>query len=382
VVGEADRLTGTVRQKTLPGKLFETFRGGSGEERESKSFPAMKKTIFSNSACAPSCARNIATAITLRTFLPRYLILALTLLSATHEGQAQFQRGATQPFSGSVTVINEYKTSRAVIDVLSEKKNGSILLQDKTKRRVLEKKDDSSIANPPHTAPPRAPTKVTVPKKITVDLSAIINQKWQAARADMEAKAPPFFNERAIGPDRGENSFRTSKAHLQMSPTLQLLAGTDGNGFTIRALISGNRMSAYIRTPGAAPEGLDPGFQTQFDLEVTVDVNVQGSRLVASPARLKANVQRPSGKNLTGAAAVVLQNLITELGGPDWIGQLLGVVNGRDFPLSPALTAELAKLSPILSQSSGDVAIMPGYEPGTRSITLTVGNAGTGPIVH
>src|SRR5262249_7634800 len=214
-----------------------------------------------------------------------------------------------------------------------------------------------------------------VPKRLSVDLRPIITQKWQQARAQIEAKAPPFFNERAIGPDRGAKSFRTSKTHLQLSSAPQLFVGVDDRGFTIRALISGNRFSTHIRTPGPAPQGLDPAFQTVADLEITLDVDIQQTRLVSSPARLKPNVHRPSGKNLTGKAAVVVLDLIKELGGPDWVGQILGIVNGREFPIGPAITQELTKLSPILSQAPGKAALHPGYDPGTRNIMFTVRHA-------
>jgi hypothetical protein len=255
------------------------------------------------------------------------MVLLITTMGAS-EVRAQFGRVPTQSFSGGVTVINGY-------------------------------------------TPPIA----GVPKRLNVNLGALITRKWQQVRSEMEAKAPAFFNERAIGPDRGSKSFRTSKTHLQLSNALQLFTGVDGRGFTIRALIPGNRFSTFIRTPGAAPEGLDPGFKTQFDVEITLDVDIQDTRLVSRPAMLKLNLHRPSGKNLTGKAAVVVVGLIKEFGGPDWVGQVQKMVNARGIPIGPAITLELSKLSPILSQAPGTVGLNPGYDPATRNVTFTAVHA-------
>ena len=241
----------------------------------------------------------------------------------------QFGRAATQPFSGRVIVINEF-----------------------------------------------TPTKVGVPKRLSVDLGPIITRIWDRKRVEIEKKkAPKFFNERAIGPDKGKKSFRTSKTHVQLSNVPQLFAGVDGRGFTIRAVISGNTFSTHIRTPGAAPEGLDPGFRARFDGEITLDVDIQDTRLVSRPAAARIpHVERLSGTNLTGKALLVVTALVKELGGPDWVGELLAVLNSG-APIGPAITLELSKLLPILSQAPGAVGINPGFDAGARSITFTVTHA-------
>jgi hypothetical protein len=304
------------------------------------------------------------------------LALLLACLSAADAARAQFGRNANQPFSGSVTIINEFKatpqstavTPRDVAELSRDRKIGAAL---ERQTPILLQPNTSS-----------APAKSGTPKRLTVNLGGIMMQKYAEARTQMEAKAPAFFNERAIGPDRGADSFRTSKTHLNLNPSPQLFAGTDGRGFTLRALVPGNRISTYIRTPGPVPGGLDPGFQTQFDLELIVDVELRGTQLVASPARIKANVQRPTGKNLTGQAALIVADLVKEFGGPDWIGQLMNVVNAREFPVSRAITQELTKFSPILTKAQGKVAIMPGYDAATQGITITVANAGQEPYLR
>ena len=305
------------------------------------------------------------------------LTFALIFLLAAAPLRAQFGRVANQPFSGGVTVINEYGASRPAAGAVTPQ-DVQKAMRDRKSAAVLEKHSPILIHAPGGTAQP----KPGVPKRLSVNLAPIITQAYQETRAQMEAKAPVFFNERAIGRDRGDKSFRTSKTHLNLNPTPQLFAGTDGSGFTLRAFIPGNRISTYIRTPGALPEGLDPGFQTQFDLEFIIDVTLQGTKLVASPARVKANVQRPTGKNLTGDAALIVADLVKEFGGPDWIGQLMSIVNGREFPVSRAITQELTKVSPILAQASGKVAILPGYDSATRNIALRVTAPGTEPVVR
>jgi hypothetical protein len=303
------------------------------------------------------------------------ILFPLVLLLAASPARGQFGRVTNQPFSGSVTVINEY--TRA--DTVAVNSRDNLQAERDRKGGMLLEKRDQVLTRP---AAGTAPVKAGNSKRVTRDLAPIIMQSYEETRADMEARAPAFFNERAIGADRGEKSFRMSKTRLHLSSSPQLFTGFDGRGFTLRAFVPGNRASTYIRTPTGFSEDLDPGFEAQFDLELIVDVAIQGSRLVASPARVKLNVQPPRGKNLTGNAALISASWIKELGGPDWIGQLTRIVNGREFPVESAITKALAEFSPILAQAGGKGAILPGYDSATRNITLTVTAPGKEPVVR
>jgi len=276
---------------------------------------------------------------------------------------AQFGRAATQPWSGGVTVAN--------------KLNPRITAESALK--VLQKEDPfrGPLRKTPAPAP-QPPTKPTVPQTASVNLMPIMTAKWQAARESLSGTAAKFLNERDIG-----NGWRTSKNRLTLASTGPLFVGTDGSGCTIKLKLPGNSLVTWLRTPTGVSEDADPGFEVTFDLEVTIDLDIRGNRIVAGPARIRALVQKPVGTNATGSAALVAANLLKDyLGGPDFVGDMLKVVHGNQFAFDAGINQELAKLNPILDKAAAGVAIHPDYDPATKNITLTLVNAGPAPVVR
>ena len=216
------------------------------------------------------------------------------------------------------------------------------------------------------------------PLTASVDLLPTLKAKWEAARGPMADEAVKFLNEHDIG-----GGWRTSKCRLDLASIGPLFVGHDGSGFTIRFSVRGNSLTTWLRTPTGVSENADPGFRATFDLEGTMDLVVRGNRLVAGPAKLTANAQRPVGTNATGSAAVAAADLVKNfLGGPDFIGKLLTTVTSRPFSFDAGINNELAKLNLILSRAAGGGAIQPGYEPPTKSATLTLVKAGPLPVVR
>jgi hypothetical protein len=213
---------------------------------------------------------------------------------------------------------------------------------------------------------------------VSVNLMPIMKAKWEEGRAKLTNDALAFLNEHDVG--RG---WRTSKNRLNLAQSGPLYIGNDGTGFTLRFSLPGNSLATWLRTPTGASEDVDPGFQVSFDLDLTIDLDVRGNRIVAGPARLQANVQRPVGTNLTGKGALAAADLLKNfLGGPDFIGRMLAMVNGREFAFDSGINPELAKLNPVLDQAAGVGEIVPGYDAGSKSATLTLVPASKEPVVR
>lgn len=239
--------------------------------------------------------------------------------------------------------------------------------------RVANRPWSGGIAVTNRMGPP-APSPLTA----SVNLMRLLNAKWGAARVQMTDQAVKFLNEHDIG--RG---WRTSKCRLDLANSGPLFVGHDGSGFTIRFSVRGNTLATWLRTPTGVSEDVDPGFRVTFDLDVTIDLVLRGNRLVAGPAKLTANAQRPVGTNVTGSAAVAAADLLKNfLGGPDLIGQLLTIMNSRQFSFDPGINQQMAKFNPILDQAARGGVIQPGYDAATKNATLTLIRAAPPPVVH
>ncbi len=104
--------------------------------------------------------------------------------------------------------------------------------------------------------------------------------------------------------------------------------------------------------------------------------------LVAGPARIKANVHRPEGKNISGDMATAAANLAKTLSGVDFVGQFLAVVNSKPIAVDTGLKQELAKINPLLQKAASGGAIQLSYESAHQSVVLAVVNAGPEPVVR
>jgi hypothetical protein len=307
------------------------------------------------------------------TFLTVYSLLCLCPLEAF--AQFQFGRVANQPWSGGVTVVNNIKTPITDVSARETAADGIRL-----NRTGISKRDQAAASAPAQSNKHWSKAAMLrSTKTASVALGPIMALKWEQARAQIMTDAVQFLNEHDVG-----GGWRTSKCNLNLAANGSLFTGYDGSGFTIRFVLPGNSLSTWLRTPTGVTEDADPGFRVSFDLEVSISVDLRGNHLVAGPAQLKANVQRPVGTNATGSAAVAAANILKDfLGGPDFIGQMLGKINGRSFSFDTGINPELAKLNPVLDKAAGTGGtIQPGYDAGSKSITLTLATAGPMPVVR
>lgn len=272
--------------------------------------------------------------------IAKILILPLLVFTAGSVVSAQpsggFRRVATEPFTGRVTVINRLKSSPPG-------------------RRI-------------------GAVSVRVP----------VEQAWQRARPVVMQLLLGQLNERDIG-----GGFRTSRNELYLAENGSLFVGTDGTGFTLRYVLAGNNLATSIRVPGPSPSGTDPRFAIGFDAEVTIDVDRSPSGgIVASPARLKLNVRRPTGQNLTGNLAIAANNLFSYVSGRDFIGQGLSVINNQQYALNAPVNVELDRM--LSGLTSRKVVITPsmytntsGALKDTKELRLLLeDDAGSEPVVN
>jgi hypothetical protein len=270
----------------------------------------------------------------------RALILPLLLASAAAITSAQtgvggFRRVASEPFSGRVVLLNRLKSYPPG-------------------RRV-------------------GAVSVRVP----------VSSAWQKVRPVLMQLLVGQLNERDIG-----SGFRTSRNELYLAENGTLFIGTDGSGFTLRYVLAGNHLATSIRVPGPSPSGTDPRFGVSFDGELTIDVNRTASGgIAAGPARLKLNVKRPTGENLTGDLAIAANNLFKFVSGTDFIGQGLSLINNQQYAISTPVNFELDRMLSGLTNRKTIITPMlrtndAGALKGTNELRLALEDDDGGPIVN
>lgn len=223
------------------------------------------------------------------------LLLTAIVLSISSVASAQIyaRRVANEPFSGRVVILNRIK---GPIPSLGRKRIGAV-----------------SVRLP-------------------------IERAWQTARPILTDIMLRAANERDIG-----GGFRTSRNQLSLAENGTLFIGVDGQGFTLRFLVSGNNLTTSLRVPFQTPS--DPRFSVNFDAEVTIDVDRSGSGgVIAGPARVKLNVSRPTGANVAGDLAVAANSLVKFLAGKDFIGEGVSTLNSQQFSLSTPVNFELDRM--------------------------------------
>jgi hypothetical protein len=203
------------------------------------------------------------------------------------------------------------------------------------------------------------------PTAATVDLRPVISAFWQAAREELRVRGLQFLSERDIG-----GGFRTSHNGLYFANDLDLFAGWDGRGFTIKFVAAGNRLDTQIRTPGPLPSGTDPKLRVMFDLAVSGDVDIQNNTLRVGTFRVTPTVHRPTGRNFTGDMAIAVDELMQTLAGTGFIERFAAIANGTRVPLNTPISVELAKLSPVLGEATSNAEIQPGMETNRLILSL------------
>jgi hypothetical protein len=93
-------------------------------------------------------------------------------------------------------------------------------------------------------------------------------------------------------------------------------------------------------------------------------------------------VHDPVGKNITGALALAIANLVKTLSGPDFIGALQSQVNGKAFPLGRGLDDAMRRINPFLQQAAAGGVIVVSYNADNGNVILTLRNPAAAPVIH
>ena len=310
------------------------------------------------------------------------LLIVATVLAALAPAyvyaQPGFGRTVNLPYAGDVRIIDnmwssigsETKVTPAMNSgggVRSGSAGGKLLGGASTGAKSVQQ-GASTRANP------AAPS---ISRTLSVNVRPLILSQWQAARQKILDSAMIYFHERNIG-----GGWRTSRNRITLAEDGPMLVGWDGSGFTVKLMLQGNRLSTYLRTPTPLDRDLDPGFQVAFDVDVLVDIDVRNNQLVAGPVRIQPHVKRPEGRNVTGALATGLANLLSALTDVDFVGLMLTYVNGQNYAFQTGMNGHLARLNPVLQTASKGGAIVTGFDGATSSITLTLRRAGPVEVVR
>jgi hypothetical protein len=194
-------------------------------------------------------------------------------------------------------------------------------------------------------------------------ISGPMNDAWNKARQAMMDTVPKALAELDVG-----GGFRLYDVHFnvnelgpislaQISPIAQGEAAPLRLHWTIPA----THMALKVRTPGAAPQGTDPGFSATVDLDLAVAITLSdtpGKTLQVTEVRIAVpkNGVHFQGDNPTGDLLVGLTSLLSEVATGKNLNTLLNVIlddqnfaNGHQNALaqfSPDLRRiDLAKLA-------------------------------------
>jgi hypothetical protein len=314
----------------------------------------------------------------------RYALLAIVTAlvfpaPASLSAQAGFGRVVNLPYSGGVRIMDNMWSSlgsdtKVNTDMRSGggTRGGSVVGTSATAGASAGAKSVSQGASA--AARPAAPP---VPRTLSVNVRPLILSQWQAVRQQIIDSAMIYFDERDLG-----GGWRTSRNGIVLAEDGPMFVGWDGSGFTVKLVLKGNRLSTYLRTPTPLDRDLDPGFQVDFDVDVLMDIDIRNNGLVAGPVRLQPHVKRPEGRNVTGALATGLANLLSALTDVDFVGLMLAYVNGQNYALQTGMNRHLAQLNPVLQTASKGGAIIPGYDASSSTITLTLRRAGPAEVVR
>ena len=314
-------------------------------------------------------------------FVPSVASLAflVVLLPSGLDAQAGFGRVINLPYSGRVQIIDNMWSglgSETKVDAGARPLGGAAAGAAGGRSAVGGATSGArSVAQgPASVAQPSAPA---VPRKLSVDLRPLVLAQWQSARQRIVDSALIYFDERDLG-----GGWRTSRNRIELAEDGPMFVGWDGGGFTVKLVLPRNRISTYLRTPTPLDRDLDPGFQVEFDVDVLMDIDIRNNQLVAGPVRIQPHVKRPEGRNVTGALAVGLANLLSALTDTDFVGVMLTYVNGQNLAFQTGLNRELAQLNPVLQKATRGGAIVPGFDASSSAITLTLRRAGPAQVVR
>lgn len=245
-----------------------------------------------------------------RTLLAAACLIAFNLSAPTASAQFNgFGRAANQPFSGQVNVVN--KAGLKQLPYLRPVRSVDI-------KPLLEE----------------AITKVVGPMMEKTMSTELPKKKFDGFT--------PYLIKAEFAKTRAND---------------KLYAGTDGTGFTIRYVSVGNSVTVGLHTPLPNDRDQNPTFKIPFDYELLIDVETGGLVPVVRNVRIKLNAGRPEGDNFFGRVAGVINNLVSAMGGPDFIGDAQNKINGKEQSVAGPIGVNLGKLGPALQNAGRNVII-------------------------
>jgi hypothetical protein len=182
-------------------------------------------------------------------------------------------------------------------------------------------------------------------------ISRNISDAWEKARPQAASDLQAFLAERDIG-----GGFRTYGAAVTLNPISDFsIAPSPGGGAIVRLVVPQLSVTASFRTPGPAPNGLDPRFAITADLVISVDLEFGGAGKILGAASVSTalrNVRGPAALNDSARALKDLADLFNAMAkfvtGVDFEQGLIGILTSQDLTrkrLQPLIDANLKTLN-------------------------------------
>lgn len=122
------------------------------------------------------------------------------------------------------------------------------------------------------------------------------------------------------------------------------------SSLAITIIVPGNRLFSRITTPSGFPGRLDPNFAMTYDLIIRTTIafpqTVAGSVTQGPITASATNISRPETRSITGNLLLVVNDLVSFLGGADFVAKLRQGGVSR----APGVSAGVAELNQRLAQ--------------------------------
>jgi hypothetical protein len=182
-------------------------------------------------------------------------------------------------------------------------------------------------------------------------ISRNIIDAWESSRQQAVTDLQAFLAEHDIG-----GGFRTYDTNIVLNPISDFsIAPSGSNGAIVKLTVPQFSVAASFRTPGPAPNGLDPRFSVAADLVISVDLEFgTGDKVLrtASVSAVVRNVKGPDALNDSAQAikdlADIFNAMVNFVTGIDFEQSLIGILTSQDLAkkrLQPLIDANLQTLN-------------------------------------
>jgi hypothetical protein len=192
--------------------------------------------------------------------------------------------------------------------------------------------------------------KQTMPKEQWLTLARVnvkpsVDNAWAKARG-------PLINQ--LKQELGKPRRWDGQTAYQIDLNLAQLGELQGRAFGsvgLRYVLRGNSVAFTMTTPTVFGKSADPRFVIDFDLILTVEMQVSlDAPVKVTSATVEVNASEPRGGNLVGDLVKAVAQIGHFFGGPDLVGQVRSRINAIHVNVANQIGGLLADMAPSLSK--------------------------------